>query len=42
MNLASVGGRGKLLEERFQARVEALLSGVALAGDVGDGFEVIR
>ena len=41
VNLASVGGCGKPLQERFQTRVEALLPGVALAGDVGDGFEVV-
>ena len=41
VNLAPVGGRGKLLQERFQTRVEALLPRVPLAGDVGDGFEVV-
>ena len=41
VNFASVGGCGKPLQERFQAGVEALLPRVPLAGDVGDGFEVV-
>ncbi len=42
VNLASVGGGSKPLQERFQAGVETLLPRVPLAGDVGDGFEVVR
>ena len=41
VNPASVGACGKPLQERFQAGIEALFAGVSLAGDVGDGFEVV-
>jgi hypothetical protein len=34
-------GGGTLLKERFQTGVEALLPRVPLAGDIGDGFEVV-